>query len=201
MKMFHLCALLLATAALTAACSKPPTQPSPPAPGTSTLTFQVAAAAGNPADSGSYTTANATFGASVRTTCVPNPNIANSVCPDLTAVVRAKDGPAFSPPPRQCVMWAFAPIGSTLRVGSYPKAEFYPAGDAAGFFINCARAGTECGPNVSSFTLHELQSNPSGVVTRLHITFEQTCLGGFPPAVGFFGKGSGELWIVDGTAP
>ena len=30
-----------------------------------------------------------------------------------------------------------------------------------------------------------------------HTTFEQTCLSGFPPAVGEFGKGTGELWIVD----
>ena len=132
---------------------------------------------------------------------MPNPNIAGSICPDLTAVVRAKDGPAFSPPPRQCVIWAFAPIGGTLRVGSYPKAAFVPGADTAGFSINCALAATQCGGNnVSSFTLHELQSNPSGVVTRLHMTFEQTCLDG-ALAVGFFGKGSGELWIVDGAAP
>ena len=76
-----------------------------------------------------------------------------------------------------------------------------PAADTAGFSINCARAAIQCGGNnVSSFTLHELQSNPSGVVTGLHMTFEQTCLDG-ALAVGFFGKGSGELWIVDGAAP
>jgi hypothetical protein len=35
---------------------------------------------------------------------------------------------------------------------------------------------------------------------QFHMTFEQTCLGGFPSAVGFFGKGTGELWIVNGIA-
>jgi len=125
---------------------------------------------------------------------VPNPNIAGSVCPDLMALVRGTDG-------RQCQMWIFAPNGTTLRVGSYPKAAFSPAADTAGFFFNCARAGTTCGDNASAFTIQELQSNASGVVTRLHLTFEQTCLGGTPPAIGFFGKGTGELWIIDGTTP
>jgi hypothetical protein len=98
-------------------------------------------------------------------------------------------------------MWAFAPIGKTLTVGSYPVAAFSPTTERAGFFLNCGRAGTTCGDNASSFTIQELQSNSSGVVTRLHMTFEQTCLGGFPPTVGFFGKGTGELWIVNGTTP
>lgn len=194
MRTFHLCALLLTTAGLTAACSKSLTQPSPPAPATSTLTFQVAAGAANPPDSGSYTTANAKFGGNVRTTCVPNPNF-DTVCPDLMVLVRGTDG-------RQCSMWAFAPTGSTLRVGSYPRAvSSVGTTDTAGFLFNCARAGTTCVEGASSFTIQELQSNPSGVVTRLHMTFEQTCLGGFPAAVGPFGKGTGELWIVDGTAP
>jgi hypothetical protein len=192
MKKSRLCALGLVAAA--AACDKSPTAPSAPAPPTSTVVFDLAAGQGNSAFSLSYTTANATFGASVRTTCVPNPNIAGSVCPDLMVLIRGTDG-------RQCTMWVLAPSGQTLRIGSYPKAAFSPTADTAGFFFNCARAGTTCGDSASSVTIHELRSNPDGVVTRLHMTFEQTCLGGFPPALGFFGKGSGELWIVDGASP
>jgi hypothetical protein len=183
--------LLTAAALASSACDKSPTAPSPP---TSTLTFQLAEGTANSAFSLNYTTANATFGANVRTTCVPNPNIAGSVCPDLMVLVRGTDG-------RQCTMWALAPIGQALRVGIYPRAAFSRTADAAGFFFNCARAGTACGDNASTFTIRELQSNADGVVTRLHMTFEQTCLGGFPPAVGPFGKGTGELWIIDGTTP
>lgn len=189
MKNSRLCALVLA--AVAAACDRSPTAPSPP---TSTVTFDLAAGQGNSAFSLSYTTANATFGASVRTTCVPNPNIAGSVCPDLMVLIRGTDG-------RQCTMWVQAPTGQTFRIGSYPKAAFSPTADTAGFFFNCARAGTTCGDSVSSVTIRELRSNPDGVVTRLHMTFEQTCLGGFPPTLGFFGKGTGELWIVDGASP
>jgi len=189
MKKSRLCALLLVAAA--AACDRSPTAPSPP---TSTVAFDLAAGQGNSAFSLSYTTANASFGASVRTTCVPNPNIAGSVCPDLMVLIRGTDG-------RQCTMWVLAPSGQTLRVGSYPKAAFSRTADTAGFFFNGARAGTTCGDSASSVNIHELRSNPDGVVTRLHMTFEQTCLGGFPPALGFFGKGSGELWIVDGASP
>jgi hypothetical protein len=166
----------------------------PSAPATSTLSFQVAAATQNPAESGSYTTANATFGASVRTTCVPNPNVAGSVCPDLMVLVRGTDR-------RSCQLWAIAPVGRSFGVGSYPKAGASATTDSAFFAFNCSGAGTTCNGSVSSFAIQELQSNSSGVVTRLHMTFEQTCLGGFPPAVGPFGKGTGELWIVDGAAP
>lgn len=189
MKKSRLWALVLVAAA--AACDRSPTAPSPP---TSTVAFDLAAGQGNSAFSLNYTTANATFGASVRTTCVPNPDIAGSVCPDLMVLIRGTDG-------RQCAMWVLAPSGQTLRIGSYPKAAFSRTADTAGFFFNCARAGTACGDSASSVTIHELRSNPDGVVTRLHMTFEQTCLGGFPPALGFFGKGSGELWIVDGASP
>lgn len=192
MKKLRLYALVLAAAA--AACDKSPTAPSAPPPPTSTVAFDLAAGQGNPAFSLSYTTANATFGASVRTTCVVNPIIAGSVCPDLMVLIRGTDG-------RQCSMWVLAPIGQTLRTGSYANAAFSPTADTAGFFFNCARAGTTCGDSASSVTIHELRSNPDGVVTRLHLTFEQTCLGGFPPALGFFGKGIGELWIVDGASP
>ena len=87
-----------------------------------------------------------------------------------------------------------------LVVGSYPKASFGVAFDNAGFSFKGGREGTTCGDNTAAFTIHELESASSGVVTRLHMTFEQTCLSGFPPAVGQFGKGTGELWIVNGAA-
>ena len=101
-------------------------------------------------------------------------------CRGRPPFVRGTDG-------RECSMWAFAPISSTLRVGSCPKAAFSPAADTAGIFFNCARAGTTCGDNASSFTIHELESNPSGVVTRLRMR-EQTCLGGFPPLLDSLGR-------------
>jgi len=191
----YLCAFVVATAWPTAtACRESPTQPSSSVPATSTLTFQVAAGAGNSADGGSYSTANAGFGASVRTTCPPSTNIPGPGCFELRIQVRGTDG-------RLCELWAVPPVGNPLRVGSYPKASFGPAFDSAGFSFKCGRQGTTCGDNTAAFTIHELESASSGVVTRLHMTFEQTCLSGFPPAVGEFGKGTGELWIVDGTAP
>ena len=68
MSSVYLCAFVITTAGLTAtACRESPTQPSSSAPATSALTFQVAAGAGNAADGGSYSTANAGFGASIRT--------------------------------------------------------------------------------------------------------------------------------------
>ena len=191
----YLCTFVIATAWPTAtACRESPTQPSSSTPATSSLTFQVAAGAGNAADGGSYSTANAGFGASVRTTCPPSTNIPGPGCFELRVQVRGTDG-------RLCELWAVPPVGNSLRVGSYPKASFGPAFDSAGFSFKCGREGTKCGDNTAAFTIHELESASSGVVTRLHMTFEQTCLSGFPPAVGEFGKGTGELWIVDGAAP
>jgi hypothetical protein len=194
MSSVYLCAFVITTAGLMApACRESPTQPSSSAPATSTLTFQVAAGAGNAADGGSYSTTNAGFGASVRPLCPPNPNIPGSGCLDLRVQVRGTDG-------RLCELWATAPVGRPLGVGSYPKAAFGVAFDTAGFSFKGGREGTKCGDNTAAFTIHELESASSGVVTRLHMTFEQTCLSGFPPAVGEFGKGTGELWIVNGAA-
>lgn len=191
----HFCAFAITTAGLMAtACRESPTQPSSSTPATATLTFQVAAGAGNAADGGNYSTVNAGFGASVRSICPPNPNIPGSGCLELRVQVRGTDG-------RLCELWAAPPVGNPLRVGSYPKAAFGLAFDTAGFSFKGGRAGTSCGDNTAAFTIHELESASTGIVTRLHMTFEQTCLSGFPPAVGEFGKGTGELWVIDGTAP
>jgi hypothetical protein len=175
-------------AMLALSCGKSPSAPSVQAPPTSTLTFHVAAAALNSTDSGAYTTANAKFGATVRTTCVPDPNIAGSFCPDLHAIVRGSDN-------RMCSLIASAPAGTPFGRGT-----FTTSGSASPtfFMFNCARAGTTCGASNATFTVHELSSS-GGIVTRLHLTFEQTCLGGTPPSVGPFGLGTGELWIIDGT--
>src|SRR5262245_51558943 len=58
------------------------------APSTSSLVYSVPAGATHTAASGNYTTANASFGGSVRTTCVVNPNIAGSSCPALQVLVQ-----------------------------------------------------------------------------------------------------------------
>ena len=178
--------------ALGTACKSPsaPTTKAP-APATSTLTFQVQAASLNPADSGAYTTANATFGATARTTCVPDPIIAGSFCPDLVAIVRGSDN-------RMCQLIASAPAGRPFAPGNTYTTVFPVTVGSTFFTFNCAHAGTTCGDKNAAFTVHELSST-DGLVTRLHLTFEQTCLGGFPPAVGPFGKGTGELWIIDGA--
>jgi hypothetical protein len=176
-------------------------QPSPsstttssPAPAVSTFTFDVAAGPRNPADGGSFTTANASFGADEFTTCVPNPSL-GTTCPDLAVSVRGTNG-------RTCVFIVFAPLGAKLGVGTYISAGAGPTSSTAGFSLGCARAGTTCGgDSTGAFTISELQATSAGVITRLHMTFEQTCLGGTPLAVGPFGKGTGELWIVDGTMP
>jgi hypothetical protein len=122
---------------------------------------------------------------------VPDPNIAGSFCPDLVAIVRGSDS-------RMCTLIASAPAGRAFAAGSTFSTSTPGTSGSAFFTFNCARAGTTCGDRNATFTVHELSSN-DGLVTRLHLTFEQTCLGGFPPAVGPFGKGTGELWIVDGT--
>jgi len=114
----YLCTFVIATAWPTAtACRESPIQPSSSTPATSSLTFQVAAGAGNAADGGSYSTANAGFGASIRTTCPPSTNIPGPGCFELRVQVRGTDG-------RLCELWATAPVGRPLGVGSYPKAAF-----------------------------------------------------------------------------
>lgn len=208
---FLLVVAFVATGAIVAACnptapaplSFPATtpSPSPPAtpplttPNTSSLIYDIPAAPTHGAGSGNYTTANASFRGSVRTTCVPNPNIAGSVCPDLMVLVQPVSAPF-------CLLWAFAPVGETLTVGSYPNAQRLASAGIAGLSFNCAQGGTTCNWSVGQFTLYELQADPSGTVTRLHMTFEQTCVPS-PTMLnpGGSGKLTSELWIIDGRTP
>jgi hypothetical protein len=187
------CGLALAVAG----CGKSPTQPSQTAPPTSSLNFQVEAGQANAAFSRSYTTDTATFGAGINPSCVPNPSIAGSYCPDLLAFVRPM---ATGPNAELCQFHISAPRGQQLRPGTYRAARIPRDGEAE-FSANCQRGGTTCGSSTAQFTLREMRTAASGVVTRLHVTWEQTCLAGTPLTTGFFGKMTGELWIVDGTNP
>ena len=179
-----------------------PTQPSPmpvpaPAPGTSTLTFQVEAGQANAAFSRSYTTDTATFGAGVNPSCVSNPTL-GTYCPGMLARVTPISS---GPDSEMCSFTITAPVGQQLRPATY-RATGSQAGAEAQFSVNCSRAGTACGVNsTAQFTLHEMATASSGVVTRLHVTWEQSCLSGTPPTTGFYGKMTGELWIVNGTNP
>lgn len=187
------CGLVLAAAG----CGKSPTQPSQTAPATSSLNFQVEAGQANAAYSRSYTTETATFGAGVNPSCVPNPSIAGSYCPDLLGFVRPN---ATGPNAERCQFIISAPRGQQLRPGTY-RAARVPRDGEAEFSVNCARGGTTCGESTARFILGEMATAASGVVTRLHVTWEQSCLNGTPPSTGFYGKMTGELWIVDGTTP
>jgi hypothetical protein len=182
----------LFVAVLVSGCDDSPTAPSAVGPATSTLTYHVPAAAAHGETSATYTTQNATFSGSVRTTCVPNPAIAGSVCPDLMVMVDPFDE-TF------CQLWAFAPEGERLGVGVYPNAQRSPRDGSAGLSFNCARGGTTCNWSVGRFTMHEIESDASGIVTRLHMTFEWTCADVVTLDTSGFGKGTGELWIVNGT--
>ncbi len=184
-------ALLIATAGCGGGSSA--TQPSssqPAAPSTSTLTFQVAASALNAADGGSFTGLESTFTARGKGTCVPNPNLAGSFCPDMFATVQGNG--------RFCQMYLVAGGGRALAPGSYPVAPWGAGAtrDSAGITFNCARAGTTCGDSTGSYVIFEIQQDASAVVTRLHMTFEQTCTNNGTPIAG---KGTGELWIINGT--
>jgi hypothetical protein len=178
---------VIAATTLAVACASP-TSPDPVA---SSLVWSVPAGAGHAAGSGHYTEANASFGGDVRTTCVPDPNIAGSTCPDLRVVVRPFSGGSF------CQLWMYAPIGRQLTGGTFTSRRF-PSADEAGFSMNCARGGTACGASVGRFTIHKLQSNAAGVITTFHILFEQTCSNNDGTTYGA-GTMTGELWIVNGT--
>lgn len=130
----------------------------------------------------------------MRTTCVPNPNIAGSVCPDLMVrVVPSSDRGA-------CQLWAFAPQGESLRVRRAYQAQRGNRTGFAGLDFNCS-GGPQCNWSVGQFTIQELASDATGIVTRLHITFEQTCADIFTLSTAGFGVATGELWIVNGTRP
>jgi hypothetical protein len=176
-----------------AACGGNSTPPGPsptPAPSTSSLVYSVPAGTTHSASSGNYTTDNAVFGGTVRTTCVPDPTIAGSVCPELMVLVRPFNT-------THCSLWIDPPAGERLTPRSY-RAERFAKQGIAGFSMNCARGGTTCNMSVGRFTLHELASNAAGVVTRLHVTFEQTCSNNDGSLYGA-GTMTGELWIVNGT--
>ena len=113
---------IVAAAILSFACDGGPTAPTPAG---STLTYHVDAASLHGEASGSFTTADASFSGSVRTTCVPNPNIAGSVCPDLMVLVRPSTG-------SQCQLWVFAPGGEPLTARTYPNAQRMPKTGVAG---------------------------------------------------------------------
>jgi hypothetical protein len=100
-----------------------------------------------------------------------------------------------------CLLWAFAPVGETFGARAYPVAQRGPGPGVAGLSFNCARGGTACNWSVGRFTVHELQSDSAGTVTRLHMTFEQTCAQINTLSTDGFGTATGELWIVNGTTP
>jgi len=150
-------------------CGSSPAAPSA-TPATSSLTWHLAAGTVHSEASGDYTPASATFGGSVRTTCVPNPNIAGSVCPDLMVLVRPSSGRGL------CQLLAFAPAGESLR----PSSRTYQSQRGArpgfaGLDFNCSGA-PNCNWSVGQFTLHELIADDKGIVRRAHVTFEQTCV-------------------------
>ena len=177
---------LIVTTTLATGCGSPTS----PEPLSSSLVYTVPAGLGHAAASGNYTEANASFGGNVRTTCVPDPNIAGSTCPDLMVMVRPFTG-TF------CQLLMYAPTGQRLTGGTFTARRF-PSADVAGFDMNCARGGTACNASVGRFTIHQLQSNSDGVITRFHIIFEQTCsnLDGTTYGAGTM---NGELRIVNGT--
>ena len=62
------------------------------APAASSFTLRLEAARANPALNLDHSAATASFGANVRGSCMPNPDIAGSVCPDLVVRIRGNDG-------------------------------------------------------------------------------------------------------------
>jgi len=122
---------------------------------------------------------------------VPNPNIAGSYCPSLQVLVRPFNDST-------CQFFVDPPVGEPLMPRAYAVAQRLASAGVAGFSMNCSKGGTACNWSVGQFALYELQANVDGVVTRLHITFEQTC-SNIDGSLYGSGKGTGELWIIDGN--
>jgi hypothetical protein len=154
------------------------------------LTYTVPAGSTHAAAGGNYTTANASFGGNVKTTCVPNPSL-GTACPALMVLVRPFTE-SF------CSFTIDPPPGQALVAGTNYRAQRLASAGIAGFDMNCAKGGTTCNWSVGNFRLHELTSNSAGIVTRLHVTFEQTC-SNLDGSLYGAGTATGELWIVDGT--
>jgi len=94
-----------------------------------------------------------------------------------------------------CALSIYAPVGEKLATRSY-STQRLPAGGMAGLDFNCAKGGTTCNWSVGQFTLYELQADSSGTVTRLHVTFEQTCADIDTLSTAGRGKVVGDLWIL-----
>jgi hypothetical protein len=101
---------------------------------------------------------------------------------------------------RQCQLWAFAPPGETLAVGRTYQSQRGAKPGVAGLDFNCS-GGPNCNWSVGQFTIRELQSTAAGIVSRLHMTFEQTCADISTLSTAGSGRATGDLWIVNGAAP
>jgi hypothetical protein len=97
-----------------------------------------------------------------------------------------------------CQFFIDPPTGEALTPRVYSVAQRLASPGVAGFSMNCATGGTTCNWSVGQFTLYELQADVNGVVTRLHVSFEQTCSNTDGSLYGS-GKAVGELWIINGT--
>ena len=193
--------LLAATACgiVAAACDGGPSSPSSPLPSSpsgpparSTLSFDKPADAVSMAQSVRWTEAEATFGASIRTTCVIEPTIPTSFCPDL--MVRIVVYPPASPTGSDlvCELLMRAAHDEGLHVGRrYEHATSSPSLASPLLLFACPSTCDVEG----SFTIFELVANSAGMVERLHTTFERRCNDGGVPGATL----TGELWIVNGT--
>ena len=83
------------------------------------------------------------------------------------------------------------PMGESLRVGAFENVTAYPTGVAGrpgvaiSGFSSCFRPS-------GRFDVRELELGPGDTITRLRLSFQLTCSGGFAPF-------RGEIGIVPGT--